>query len=420
MRRINSAFLLLFIAGFVNLSFCNTTKLPGYIITHDSDTLEGTLLITDWNQSTFEGQFYENGSIDGIIITPLIVREFGVSDKIFKSAIVQVEQSPVKKSELSLTSDLYFVSDTTFLEVVISGKKELFFLKDDHGKDNFYINEGDSFTWLIHKIYTSNVEGRKGIMSNNNFIGQLILYLDGCSSMNKVLSGTTYDQKSLVKAFRYYFDCINSDMKEVKKEKDTRVELGALAGITATKIKFSGSGNEYLTDVNYPWSVNLTGGIAADILLPNILGRWSINNELVISYFNTKATYTSYVDENRYTMTQTQLGSTYLKLNNMFRANFLINYSHIYFDIGVFNGYAIGNKNYSKTTIVSQSSETVTEDVALDNMRKYEVGILVGIGFKAKKFSGTFRYEIGNGISGNKDLDSSMNRFYLLIGYRFM
>lgn len=420
MVRVVSSFILLFLILSMNISYGSNSNVPGYIITHNNDTIEGTILIKDWNPETFEGQFHEGGSVDGIIVTPSSVKEFGVGNEVFKSAIVMIEQSSTKTTELSKSSMLDYMIDTVFLQVVIEGEKELLYLKDDNRKNSFYIKQDIGYTWLVHKKYETLVDGKKKIVSNNNYIGQLIVYLEGCKSMNRVLSGTTYDFASLVKAFKYYYDCTNLSMKQVKDEKNTTVEISGMAGISITKIGFNGVGADYLTKVEYPWSPNFTGGISANINLPQYLGRWSINNEFVISSFSANATYQSNIDDNRYTITQTELGSVNLKLNNMFRANFYVNYTYLFFDVGIFNGFSISNTNYKKTTTVVFASETVVESTALNKMRNHEIGLLIGVGVRIKKVSGVFRYEIGNGISGSNDIDSSLSRFYLLIGYRFM
>jgi len=302
---------------------------------------------------------------------------------------------------------------------VVSGEKELLYL-DNFGKGSYYIKDGDNYSWLIYRKYISTIGGRKTTLANNNYIGQLIMYLDGCSSMNKILSGTTYDQKSLIKAFKHYYKCTQSDMKQLKEEDASWLGLYALAGITATRIRFSGTGNEYLTDASIPWSVNFSGGIGVEILLPNTNERWSVINELVFYNFNTKSTYTSVIDEDNYTRTQANLGQTTLKLNTMFRAGFLINYSDIFFDVGLYNSFALGDRNIKKTLTVNPISETTTETIAIDNMKNHGIGLLVGLGMKFSKITGVVRYEIGTGISGNSELESSMSRFSISIGYKFL
>jgi len=419
MNRIVLIVTLLFSAGLLNLTFGGVANLPGYVITQNNDTLEGTISINNWDQLTFEGQFFEAGSVDGIVITPYIIKEFGVDVKIFKSAIILIEQRPLKKSQLPTTPVINYRNDTTFLQVVVSGEKELLYL-DNFGKDSYYIKDGDNYNWLIYGEYISTNGGRKTKVTNNNYIGQLIMYLDGCSSMNKILSGTTYDQKSLVKAFKHYYKCTQSDMKQVKEEDASWLCIYALAGVTATRNRFSGTGNEYLTDVSIPWSISFSGGIGVEVLLPNTNDRWSVINELVFYNFNTKTTYTSVIDENNYTITKTNLGQNALKLNTMFRAEFLVNYSNIFIDVGLYNSFALSDKNIKKTLTVSPLSETSTETFAIDNMRNHGIGLIVGLGMKFNKITGVIRYEIGTGISGNSELESSMSRFSLSIGYRFL
>jgi molybdate-binding protein len=91
----------------------------------------------------------------------------------------------------------------------------------------------------------------------------------------------------------------------------------------------------------------------------------------------------------------------------------------LYLNAGVSNGFAINETN--KLTEVFQFNErwVITEERALEDVRKYEQGLLFGLGVKYNRYSLEFRTESGTGIDLNRNLGSGTRRYFLLLGYRF-
>ncbi len=56
-----------------------------------------------------------------------------------------------------------------------------------------------------------------------------------------------------------------------------------------------------------------------DVILPVTKGRWSINNELLLSSYKVKGSYTDFKDEDYYSNTDTEFGYSYLKINTLLR-----------------------------------------------------------------------------------------------------
>ena len=404
---------------FINSSFAKKTILPAYIITNEKDTIDGFIDFKEWKINPNQILFKKSSSDKGVNYSPINITEFSVSDEIYKSAIVKVEQSSIKTNELSDNPVLKYKTDTVFLQAIITGKKELFFLKDNRGKDHFYIKEGSDYNWLIHKKYYRDVDGKKLIATNNKYIGQLILYLDNCNSINSILSAATYDQNSLREVFQKYYECTDSRMVYQVEKTKLRVDLGALAGVSLTKLKFNGS-EPHLTEVDFPLSTNFMGGISANLFFPRNLGRWSINNELIFTSLSTNANYEEYFHENRYVTYETSLGFTYLKLNNMLRGNFKIDKVLLFFNVGISNGFVIASTNELKKTSVLFDQKRIDVGPAMEHTRTYEQGLIFGFGAGYKKFSGEFRYELGNGMSNYSDVSSVTNRYYFFLSYRFL
>jgi hypothetical protein len=126
------------------------------------------------------------------------------------------------------------------------------------------------------------------------------------------------------------------------------------------------------------------------------------------------------VNENNYTKTTTEIGYSYLKINNLIRFKYPVGHLSIFLNGGISNGFALSETNYKKDVSKYYSStEKVVEGTAIPETRKYEQGLILGTGVKYNKLSFEVRYEKGNGMSDYLDLSAKTKRFYFLAGFRF-
>ena len=136
--------LILFCATFLILKGQSGDAI-GYIVTFDDDTLRGSLKHESEKASPRELIFFADGSASAIIYDPKTIKAFGYENNIFISADIDREISPTKLNELSDSPQLFYVKDTVFLQVIISGEKELLSFVDENGKENFYIKDDDKW-----------------------------------------------------------------------------------------------------------------------------------------------------------------------------------------------------------------------------------------------------------------------------------
>jgi hypothetical protein len=199
-------------------SFAKSKIICGYVITFSGDTINGYIEYNKWNETPREILFKKSENEFGKLYTPKTISEFYVNGKIYTSAIVKIDQNQYKTNELSSLPDFQFTIDTVFLEAVILGDKELYYLKDSTRKINFYIKNDSIYEWLIHRRFFKTENNKVIVAENNNYIGQLLIYFNDYDSFNSVLSTTTYELKSLTKVFNYYYECTNSKVKYREKE----------------------------------------------------------------------------------------------------------------------------------------------------------------------------------------------------------
>ncbi len=180
-----------------------------------------------------------------------------------------------------------------------------------------------------------------------------------------------------------------------------------------------GSGNAYLVDVNYPASANFAGGLFLEAILPRNQGKWSLYNELLFTSYRLAGRYDNYTDEDRYTINHTEIGHDYIKLNTLVRFSYPVGILRVYTNVGMSNGFAINEVNYRRREEKIFSTERSKTFKAIDDTRRYEQGLVFGLGSRFKRYSLEARYERGNGMSEYTTLKSLTRRFYFLAGFTF-
>lgn len=288
------------------------------------------------------------------------------------------------------------------------------------GKDQFYIWQDSDYKLLIYKKYLKRQDGGEtgtAVAENRKYTGQLLFYLQDCPSIQLKLKNIEYSKRSMTNLFDYYYDCTQSEFDFQKKTEKTVLEFGVLSGLSLTSVKFNAIDFLKFADMNL--SSNLLAGIFFEVIPPRNRRKWSLNNELTYSSYKTTGRYNDFESENKYTVYNSMIGFSYLKMNNMIRYKYLIGDYSIFANAGISNGYAIGETNYLKKEYNIYSNESTSEGKALNETRKYEQGYLLGFGTKFRNYGFEFRYEKGNGMSASRQIKATTTKYYFILSYKF-
>jgi hypothetical protein len=406
-------FMLLGLGIFISLtSFSQKNYLPGFIIALRGDTLHGFVDYTNLEKNSKILLFKIKSDENKIKYSPIDIVGFGVLDEFYESAVVKTDISQENESGLNLESD------TVFLQTLFKGSRSLYYYVNKYGKDQFFIKNDTTYELLVHKKYYKTQDSRTVTVENKKYIGQLFNYLQDCPSIQSKLNITEYTKKSLESLFVSYYKLTQSDILFQKKTKKISVEMGILTGLSITSLKFDGTFAGPIIESTYPKSVNFSSGLFFDVILPKKQGRLSANNELIFTSYKMSALL-NYYSRDKYSINYTEIGYSYLKINNMVRYKYPIGSLFVYFNAGISNGCVISETNYLKIERTYFSEHTIKEVKAVDDPRKYEQGYILGLGTKYKKFSFEIRNEKSNGISNFASLSSPTNRYYFFLGYRF-
>jgi len=250
-------------------------------------------------------------------------------------------------------------------------------------------------------------------------LGQLNIYLNDCENIYSKIENTDYKKKSLTELFKNYYECLPSDLTFQKEVEKTQTEIGVLAGFSITSLEFSGVIFPYLTYANYTTSMNPTGGIFFEFILPRNRRKWSIYNEFLFTNYKVSGIYEEYTSENFYTITTSEIGYSYLKMNNMVRYKFPIGKMSLFLNGGISNGLSVKETNYKRKESRVYSTDRIVEELAVEYTRKHEQGFTFGTGVKYNRFSLEIRFDRGNGMSNYASLKSVTKKYCLILGCRF-
>lgn len=392
--------------------------LPGYIVNLKGDTLSGFIDYRNWKINPDKIDFKDRLENKQITCRPADITEFKVKDEIYVSAIVNIETSPRNTEDLNYDKAMHLQVVTTFLQTIYKGKKSLYHYFN-LGKDYFYIRQDTTFELLLYKRYLF-VQGENSIINENKaYLGQLDNYLKDCPGLEARLKKTAYRQTDLNNLFKSYYESTQSEISFKKEMEKMTPEFGLLAGVSLTSLSFTGTDTQYLTKTDFNTSINFSAGLFCDLILPRNQRKWSVNNELFLSMYNVTGTYEEHGASDNYSVTTTELGYIYLKLNNLVRYRYPIGTSYLFFNGGISNGFVIDETNYKNVYTKFYTQETTEEGVAIDDTKKYELGFIIGSGFRTGRYSLEVRYERASGMSKFYDLTGRPNRIFFLLGYRF-
>jgi hypothetical protein len=395
----------------------------GFIIKQNGDTLNGLVDYRNWSVNPKQVQFKKSVSDVAFDYRVIDIKAFGALDEIYKSAIVQVDNSNFIDG-VSISPVFRFRTDTVFLQTLFQGTKSLYFYKDYNAQDNFYKFDNGQYELLEYKTYERKDNmGHEFNTENKRFVGQLRVYFQECPNIDAKLKDITYTNKGLENIYKYYYSQTKKETFMSRTSEKIRAEFGVIGGASMIDLSFITSSStgtfDYLTKAKFENNLSLAGGLFMNIVFPRNNGKWSFYNEL---FFNSNVAHcfqNNYIHEEYYQKHTMDLGALYLKINNMFRFKYPVGKAFCFVNAGMSNGFVLIETNNDVVEDRYNNKTTFITQKVLDDTRKYEQGYLVGFGAIYKKYSVEFRVESASGMSPYIHLAEQARRYNLLFSYRF-
>ncbi|MBC5991315.1 outer membrane beta-barrel protein [Pontibacter cellulosilyticus] len=397
--------------------FAQRNLVPGYYITKSGEKVEAQVNDLNWDRNPTFVEVMKDGKLQRLGMAD--IQGFGISSgDMYDVFVVDVDKSPTKLNDIKPNSQPLIERDTVFLRAVVKGAASLYYLKDENAKEHYYIRKGDEQpAELIYRITKYESNGKMGYTKLPIYRGLLSSTLTDCPDVTNKLSKLNYNRKSLSDFVEAYNQCIGTNGFVYKSyDEGTKWNIAVTGGLTYSTLKFSGSESRSLYNGKYN-DTNFTLGVTALVTLPRGRGKWAIQGDLLYKPFKAEDSYSynSIGSIVRYTHETVKFDLGYVGLNTSVRYRFLDSKVKPYLNAGIANNLLIYESNSQQITY--QSFEDIDEKKPLDEMRKHEQALLLGVGVELKKLAAEVKLESGNGFSPYVGLKSARNTVSVILSY---
>lgn len=389
---------------------------PGYIVTSSSDTIRGMIEYRNWGQNPesilFRDEKLQNEKALGLNE----LSAFEVHGERYERAVVSRNTAPSDNNSLTEKNLPELVTDTVFLLRLVDGSKSLYYLRDHSGSVQLYI--GAEHELLVYHKYKIIKENQTRIITIDRYRQQIKAYLD-CADVANRTGNLRYSNMEILRLFDLYYNkCSTIRPKAITKREGLRIETGALAGATFSKLSFAGYNYEYLIDREHAVSTRPTIGLSLHIVIPRTRRNLLITNELAYSSYKISDHFRTDVNPDNYTTTDYTFALNHVRLNNMIRYRITRGNAFFYANAGISNGILISEDNHYLARTQFYTDVHIKEGKALET-RIHDQGFIVGIGAGVRKLGFEARFENTNGNSNYFSTTSNVKRIALLVHYRF-
>lgn len=367
---------------FISTAFAQIKFEKGYFIDHTDKKVECLIRNEDWGRapSEFKYKLSENDPIE--TATTSNIKEFYIEKYgTFRSAEVDVDQSPTALNQLSNEKNPIWKRKKLFLELLVDGDAVLYFNRSAFAGFFYSVNEGE-IKQLVWKQYT--VEGGS-LAINNGFRQQLVIDLV-CAGANLSPERLAYSRQELIRYFTQYNQCANPSFEADKKEKPSReiFRASVLAGVNLTSLAFNYNGTQALPNADFGNKTNFHVGLDFELILPFKKNKWGIISD--IRYQEYKSTH----EDNS---SSSHISVQFARVDLGFRHHIFLksgNKIHLDGTLNIWNYLVDGNYQYHQTYWTTDELKDFPLEMAKSS--GFVSPSSIGMGFTTRKIGLELRY----------------------------
>jgi hypothetical protein len=259
---------------------------PGYILQH-GDTLKGWIKTGNPKDNGAFCEFRSNLNGESQKYNASEIKGYGLVEGMHYRRYIL--------SEYSQTVPVYVVDKADyFLNVLVDGKANLYYLRDKTGKDRFFIEKDTIIKELESKEFTER-NPETGILYKGEskiYLGTLTYLLSDCKTMQSTINFTRLRPLSLTNTVKSYNQCIHPDsLKFVQKPFKNKTTYGVTFGPNYSQIAFISPGrtSDHVTEKNA--KTGFSAGLSVNRTLPVFSENLSLQAELLFFRSNYKTHY---------------------------------------------------------------------------------------------------------------------------------
>ncbi|MBA3649793.1 MAG: hypothetical protein H0W62_14825 [Chitinophagales bacterium] len=378
-------------------SNAQTHFVPGYVLLNSGDTLKGFINDQQWKINPKKIEFKRSQQEKVTLYSPLTTSSFRITNgDWYISFTGMIDKSSWSTANLSYNAAPDTARDTLFLSAIVVGKASLLYSYDNLQRDHFFIQKDHIIKELYYHKYLNNDGDKAVVKANPVYKGQIIAAFADCKDIGASIMSIPldYNKKDLERIFQRYNKCKNSGTVYTKQKEKWKFEPSVIAGINYSFLFFKGI-NIYYNDAKFNDKLGYAFGAGINSVIPRNRGKWSIYTELLVKNYKSTGSGGNLVDN-------LNMNAVYGKINIMGRLMSPDGKIRPMAELGISNGFAIKmNTN------------------VLPETRKYEQGIVGGIGGRMNKIQLEGRMELTNAMSPYSALKSSFTNLYVLASYVF-
>ncbi len=213
----------MFILLLLNCTFSQELK-KGYVIQNDGDTLNGYIQTGSLSKMCRVCRFKDDPESKKRLLYPEDIQAYRIIDgRYYVRRKVMLEGKP----------------KVFFLEYLVDGEADLFYLKSGV-EDHFFIeNERDSIFELVNTQEIRKAEHKNYFVDKKEYLGILNYMFRDARDIQSQIYQTDLNFKSLMNITKTYHDKVCEDSSECivyKRKNELSVYLGAVVGVTCSKV----------------------------------------------------------------------------------------------------------------------------------------------------------------------------------------
>lgn len=414
--------LLITLLGASAQAMAQTNFQPGYVVLPAGDTLRGEVDARGAIRNARLARFRTAPDAAVIEYQPRQLRGYGfVGDRVYQAETVLLADSAQRLGQPYAPADT--LARPSFLEVVLRGKLNLLFLRDERSNDHYYVQpRGQPAQELVQKISLTNAGGTTLRRKSDDYRRTLAAATQACLAVQPAITKVDFDLRSLTRVVGQYNACVGSAVVQpAAATRKNHVQLGLIAGAETSRLalndNFFGRKRTLETASN---QISPVFGLGLNFRLAGINKALAVRLEALYElqeYLARQALATpGFYDEYR------------VKMGGI-RIPLLVRYTYPrgavrpFAQLGYGFTYLLKSTNEGRQVRVSNSTPTTdTPWRGLVAPRSLEQGMVGSIGVATarpdqRNAALELRYERSDGFSDALDFGSRINRFYLLLSY---
>jgi hypothetical protein len=376
---------------------------------------EGFIKNLDWKNNPSEIIFKKNiEDADNIYVNSDNLKEFEIYGfSKYKKFNVNIDISANALSEIGYIKDPIFEKKELLLKVLLEGKSSLYLMNYGVYGKYFFNNASQEIEELVYKKYKVNeidaakmredgdkVYAYTTVLTNNEYLKQLFNGVN-CNMNREKIYKTSYTETSLVKYFKEYNECSDSEYVTYKSSKKTKTNIKALIAGNFSSLELSNN-NRSLYSKNFDNKTTLGAGLELELVFPYNNNKWAAFIETSFNTYKNNAVLTDDKGFSLYEKQDVTVQYNYIQLAPGLRHYFYLNENSKISIDAIYNikmGVGDNKVEYSR----EDESLVIYRNLKMTNSMLYNFAF--GVNYSYKKYTlGIRTYSKSNVLDRTTDI----------------